>query len=116
MGRAVALIYPTHGHIAPALGVVSELVSCGEDVVFYGTGRSRQKIEDTGAQYRFYGHGHDEFSPTPPAEGLFSDMSRLLALTEQLLPDLLTEIRAFAPDYLLIDTKSLWGRYVGQVL
>jgi MGT family glycosyltransferase len=116
MGKAVALIYPTQGHIAPAIGVVSELVACGESVVFYGTGRSRQKIEDTGAQYRFYGHGHDEFSPTPPTEGLFSDMSRLLALTERLLPNLLADLRALAPDYLLIDTKSLWGRLVGQVL
>jgi MGT family glycosyltransferase len=116
MGKAVALIYPTQGHIAPALGVVSELVACGESVVFYGTGRSRQKIEDTGAQYRFYGHGHDEFSPSPPAEGLLSDMSRLLALTERLLPNLLADLRALAPDYLLIDTKSLWGRFAGQVL
>jgi MGT family glycosyltransferase len=116
MGKVVALLYPTQGHIAPALGVVSELVACGERVVFYGTGRSRRKIEDTGAQYRSYGHGHDEFSPTPPAEGLFSDMSRLLALTSQLLPDLLADLRALAPDYLLIDTKSLWGRLAGQIL
>jgi MGT family glycosyltransferase len=92
------------------------LIECGESVVFYGTGRSRQKIEDTGAQYRFYGHGHDEFNPTPPAEGLFSDMSRLLALTERLLPNLLADLRVLAPDYLLVDTKSLWGRFAGQVL
>ncbi len=116
MGKAVALIYPTQGHIAPVLGVVSELVSRGESVVFYGTGRSRRKIEDTGAEYRSYSRGHDEFSPTPPAEGLFNDMSRLLALTGRLLPDLLADLGALDPDYLLIDTKSLWGRLAGQIL
>jgi MGT family glycosyltransferase len=116
MGKAVALIYPTQGHIAPALGVISELVARGESVVFYGTGRSRQKIEKTGAQFRFYGHGHDEFSPTPPTDGLLTDMSRLLALTERLLPKLLADLRAATPGYLLIDTKSLWGRLVGQIL
>jgi MGT family glycosyltransferase len=116
MGTGVALIYPTQGHIARALGVVSDVVAHGEKVFLYGTGRSRQKIERTGAQCKLYGHGHDEFSPTHPAEGLFSDMSRLLALTEQLLPELLADVHASCPDYLLIDTKSLWGRLVAQIL
>jgi len=116
MGRAVVLAYPTYGHIAPILPVAAELARRGEEVFFYGTGRSRAKIEATGACFRAYARGHDDFNPTPPTEGLFSDMARLAALTEDILPGLLDEVRALAPAYLLIDTKSLWGRLVGQIL
>jgi MGT family glycosyltransferase len=116
MARAVILAYPTHGHIAPILPVAAELVRRGEDVVFYGTGRSRAKIEGTGAQFRQYARGHDDFNPTPPTEGLFSDMARLAALTEDILPGLLDEVRGFGPAYLLFDTKSLWGRLAGSIL
>jgi MGT family glycosyltransferase len=116
MARGVVLAYPTHGHIAPILPVVAELVRRGEDIVFYGTGRSRARIEASGARFRPYVRRHDDFNPTPPTEGLFSDMARLAALTEDILPGLLDEVRADGPRYLLIDTKSLWGRLAGQVL
>jgi MGT family glycosyltransferase len=116
MSKAVALVYPTHGHIAPSLGVVEELVRRGEEVTFYATPRSRAAVEETGARFRAYAADHDAFNPDPPTDGLFSDMSRLLALTETLLPDLVAEVSAEAPDYLLIDTKSVWGRLVGQML
>jgi MGT family glycosyltransferase len=116
MARAVVLAYPTHGHLAPILPVAAELARRGEDVVFYGTGRARARIEATGATFRAYSRGHDDFNPTPPTDGLFSDMARLAALTGDILPRLLDEVRALAPAYLLFDTKSLWGRLVGQVL
>lgn len=116
MARAVVLAYPTTGHIAPILPVVAELVARGDEVIFYGTGRSRAKIEATGAEFRAYSRRHDDFNPTPPTEGLFSDMARLAALTEGVLPNLLEEVRSLSPAYLLMDTKSLWGRLVGQIL
>jgi MGT family glycosyltransferase len=116
MARGAVLAYPTHGHIAPILPVAAELTRRGEEVFFYGTGRSRAKIEATGARFRAYSRGHDDFNPTPPTDGLFSDMARLSALTEEILPGLLQEVRELAPSYLLIDTKSVWGRLVGKVL
>jgi MGT family glycosyltransferase len=66
--------------------------------------------------YRAYPRGHDAFNPTPPTDGLFSDMARLAALSEEILPRLLDEVRAFEPAYLLFDTKSLWGRLVAGIL
>ena len=116
MARAVVLAYPTYGHIAPILPVVAELVRRGDEVVFYGTGRSRARIESTGALFRFYPRGHDDFNPTPPTDGLFSDMARLATLTEDILPQLIAEVRETAPTYLLFDTKSFWGRLTGQLL
>ncbi len=116
MATAVFLSFPVYGHLAPALGVVSELVRQGERVIFFATGRSRAKIEATGAEFRCYRHGHDEFNPDPPTEGLFSDMARLSALTEQLIPEIIEEVAGLEIDYCLIDTKSLWGRLVAQIL
>ncbi len=116
MATAVFLSFPVHGHLAPALGVVSELVRRGERVIFFATGRSRSKVEATGAEFRNYRHGHDEFNPNPPTEGLFSDMARLSALSRQLIPELLEDLAGESIDYCLIDTKSLWGRLVAQAL
>jgi MGT family glycosyltransferase len=116
MATTVFLSFPVHGHLAPALGVVSELVRRGERVIFFATNRSRAKVEATGAEFRCYRHGHDEFNPNPPTEGLFSDMARLSALTEQLIPEILEELADESIDYCLIDTKSLWGRLVAQTL
>ena len=116
MATAAFFSYPVHGHIAPALGVVGELVRQGERVLFFATERSRAKIEATGAEFRCYRHGHDEFNPDPPTDGLFSDMARLSALTEKLIPELLEQLAGERVEYLLIDTKSMWGRLVAQVL
>jgi UDP:flavonoid glycosyltransferase YjiC (YdhE family) len=116
VGKGLALIYPTYGHITPALAVVEELVRRGESLVFYATGRSRARVEQTGARFEAYERGHDEFNPDPPTDGLLSDMARLLALSETLLPRLLAEVAQERPDYLLVDTKSVWGRLVGQFL
>lgn len=116
MATAAVLTYPTHGHVAPTLAVVTELVRRGERVIYYSTGRFRGRIEATGCSFHGYGRGHDEFNPTPPSGGLFSDMARLAALTADILPDLVDQLRDDAPDYLLFDTKSLWGRLAAQIL
>lgn len=116
MGKALALIYPTHGHVTPCLAVVEALVRRGEEVVFYATPRARAQVERAGAVYRTYDADDAAFNPDPPTEGLLADMTRLLALSERLLPRLVDEIAAIDPDYLLIDTKSVWGRLVGQAL
>ncbi len=116
MGKAVALVYPTHGHITPSLAVVRELVRRGEEVVFYATPRARAQVEATGAIFRAYEASDTDFNPDPPTDGLLADMARLLALTERTLPRLLDEIRSEAPDYILIDTKSVWGRLAAEAL
>ncbi|MBX3012660.1 MAG: hypothetical protein KF832_14185 [Caldilineaceae bacterium] len=116
MSTAVVLCYPTHGHVAPKLAVVEALVQRGERVIYYSTERSRARIEQTGAEFRAYGYDYHEFDPSPPTEGLFSDMERLLGLTEAMLPTLLTELRDLQPDYLLLDSKSIWGNLASQIL
>ena len=41
---------PAHGHINPTLGLVEELVSRGEKVVYFTTEEFRDKIQKKGAE------------------------------------------------------------------
>lgn len=116
MSTTAVLCYPTHGHVAPKLAVVEELVRRGERVVYYSTERSQARIVATGAEFRPYAYPYAAFDPTPPTEGLFSDMARLLKLSQQMLPGLLAELQELKPDYLLLDSKSVWGSLAGQIL
>lgn len=129
MSTVVFLSFPTQGHIAPTLAVVTELIQRGERVIFYTTPELRQKIEHTGATFRAYQQqvgsveqpkladlsSHD-FSPIPPTEGLLNNMARLVQLSEAMLPWLLNQLRTEQPDYVMLDTKSLWGNLACQVL
>ena len=116
MGKAVALVYPTHGHITPASP--SSTNSCGAARRSCSTRRRAPapRSNATGAAFRAYEASDTDFNPDPPTDGLLADMSRLLALTERTLPRLLDEIRSEAPDYILIDTKSVWGRLAAEAL
>lgn len=116
MSTTAILCYPTHGHVTPKLAVAEELVRRGERIVYYSTEESQAKIEATGAEYRPYTYPYHAFDPTPPTEGLFNDMKRLLKLTQKMLPELLTDLWTLKPDYLLLDSKSVWGNLAAQIL
>ena len=115
MGKGVLLGYPTFGHLPPTMRVVSELIVQGEEIVAYSTEGNRQLVEDAGAIFRLYSQPYEAFDPTPPSEGLFADMARLIEITGEMLPGLFSELEVISPDYLLLDTKSLWGLLLQQV-
>ncbi len=54
MGKAIFLNFPTHGCINSLLGTVSELVNRGQKIIYYCTEEFRNKIEQTGAEFRPY--------------------------------------------------------------
>ncbi len=43
-------------------------------------------------------------------------MAFAIGLAERVLPELLPQLRALAPDYLLIDSLCVWGNLARQVL
>ena len=115
MSTAVVLNLPEHGHMNATFPLVAELVRRGERVVYYSTGPFRERVEAAGAEYRSYG---DPAVFRPPAHtgGLYSVMAFAIGLAERVLPGLLPELRALAPDYLLIDSLCVWGNLARQVL
>lgn len=110
MARAVFFSFPAYGHITPALAVVRELTGHGEEVHVFATERSHDAVTAAGASLHLYPAPYERFDPRPATSGLFSDMPRLLGLAEEILPSLVEAVRALAPDYVLLDTKSIWGR------
>jgi len=115
MATAIMLNLPEAGHMNPSFPLLAALVQRGERVICYGVELFRAAVEAAGAEYRSYPSPQ---ALIPPAHkgGLFSVMAFLASATEAILPTLLAEIRAINPDYLLIDSMSMWGGLVQQVL
>ncbi|HEY0605789.1 MAG TPA: nucleotide disphospho-sugar-binding domain-containing protein [Herpetosiphonaceae bacterium] len=113
MGRAVILGMQLHGHVNPTLAVVQELVARGEEVIYYSSDAFKERLEQMGALYR-------------PYDTLFTDMTlqtnpadfSLLVIKEALhiLPQVLEDIRASEPDYIIYDTLCVAGRCVAHIL
>lgn len=115
MSTTVMLMLPEKGHMNPTFPLVAELVQRGERVIYYAIEPFRLAIESAGAEFRSYTNPH---ALIPPAHegGLFSVMAYLAGASELLLPQLIEEIGAIAPDYLLLDSMSLWGSLIQQIL
>jgi UDP:flavonoid glycosyltransferase YjiC (YdhE family) len=54
MAKALFLSFPFAGHVNPTLSLVQELVSRGEEVVYYATDAYARGIEQAHAHYRPY--------------------------------------------------------------
>jgi MGT family glycosyltransferase len=115
MSTVVVLNLPEHGHMNATFPVVAELVRRGERVIYYATEPFRKRVEAAGAEYRSYGDP-ESFRAPAHAGGLYSVMAFAIGLAERILPGLLDELRAAAPDYLLIDSLCVWGNLARQVL
>lgn len=95
--------------------LVAELVRRGERVVYFATEPFRERVEAAGAEYRSYGAAA-LFQAPAHTGGLYSVMAFAICLAERVLPELLPQLRALAPDYLLIDSLCVWGNLARQIL
>lgn len=115
MAKVVVLNLPEYGHMNATYPLIAELVRRGEQVTYYATEAFRASIEQTGANFASYGDV-DRFTPPAHTGGLHSVMAWEIELAEQLLPQLVQEVRDAHPDYLLIDSMCVWGNLLRQVL
>ena len=115
MSTVAVLNLTSSGKINPTLPLVAELVRRGEDVIYYSIERNRAAIEATGAEYRSYSHPQSMI-PKAHQGALFGVMAYLAKAAEANMPALLQELQANPPDYLLLDSMSIWGNLIQQVL
>ncbi len=115
MSTVVFLSHPAHGHINPTLPVVAELIRRGERVIYYATDLFRAKIEATGAAYRSYG-AQEIFERKLAYGGMLGGMAGLIEAAEEILPDVLAQVRTDQPDYLLLEAHSLTGNLVQKII
>jgi len=92
----------------------SELVDHGEKIIYYCTEEFRNKIEQTGAEYRPYKGLINEFK----IENY--DLYKALKLSVQMTVDKLDynldTIRKENPDYIIHDSLCTWGKHIAAIL
>lgn len=113
MGRTVILSIPLHGHINPTLSVVQELVVRGEEVIYYSTPPFQERLEQVGALFRPY---NSLFTAQAMQTSANDFASFLIEEALHVVPQVLEEIRASEPDYIIYDTLCLAGRCVAREL
>ncbi len=106
---------PALGHTNPSLGLVRELTSQGEKVIYYSFPEFMEKILSTGAEYR----------ESPGKElgiNLAFTSSRLSYLYRAIIETASREIepsieiiRTEKPDYVIHDSLAAWGKFAAIV-
>ena len=114
MGKAIFLNFPTHGCINSLLGTVSELVNRGQKIIYYCTEEFRNKIEQTGAEFRPYKGVVNTFKIEN------DDLSKAIELSVEMAVDKLEHnleaIRKEDPDYIVHDSLCTWGKQMAVIL
>ncbi len=54
MARGLFLTLPGHGHVNPTIGLVSELINKGDEIVYITSEEFRDKLEKVGANFLGY--------------------------------------------------------------
>lgn len=115
MARVLVVNIPAEGHINPTLGLVKQLVDCGEQVVYVCTEEYRDKVLQTGAAFRAYPFPMDPFSHDPdlkPAPykhpSQFADMV-VRGIIQKIIPEALKAAEQDTYDYLIFDSLMGWG-------
>lgn len=111
--KLIFLPVPGPGHVNPTLAVAAELVGRGHAVTYLLTEPFRDAVTATGARFvRLDAPEMDE--PPPPMPGGAAPfgllMERLLGIGERAAEPLRELHAALAPDALVVESMSLWGR------
>lgn len=113
---------PAHGHVNPMLPLAQELVSRGDEVIFYVTREFEAAARETGASLRLI----DDRLTVPstlPKEVAGQPVKHLLPMVLDLMnrgmreaPHLAEEARAEQADGVVYDPMAVWGRVSADLL
>ncbi|MED1918526.1 glycosyltransferase [Bacillus thuringiensis] len=114
MARVLYVTIPADGHVNPTLGLVKQLVDNGEEVVYMCSEEYRDRLAQTGAQFRAYQLDEQVsrdlgFNPTEFKHPLHFTDFMLRGIIEPRIPEILTQIENESFDYLIFDSLFGWG-------
>ena len=115
MSKVIFFNIPATGHVNPSIPLVKELVTRGERVIYYCTETYRAKIESTGAEFRSYGAEYD-FAPGQDAVTPFRAMSLILEAGEGVIANVIDQVRAEKPEYIIYDSMCVWGKQIARII
>ena len=114
MSKILFLSAPAHGNINPTLGLISELVKQGEDVIYFASDEFKDKIEETGAVFKSYIIDLDIFKmkniedPNP--------ILRVIQSGERVITDILEQTNNIKFDYIINSAAFLFTKPLAQIL
>ncbi|MFD4707382.1 macrolide family glycosyltransferase [Gottfriedia sp. NPDC058432] len=117
MARVLFINVGSEGHINPTIGVVEELISRGEEVVYFSIESFRDRIEKTGATVRTI--DEQKFIKAFLSGGrthLLERINGLLHTAEIVIPSVLEQIKGEHFDYIIHDSMFGCGRLIAQIL
>lgn len=107
----------SEGHINPTIGVVQELISRGEEVVFFTIEAFRERIEKTGATVRTIdGQKFIKAFISGGRNHLLERVNGLLLTADIVIPSVLEQIKGEHFDYIIHDSMFGCGRILAQIL
>lgn len=117
MARVLFINGGSEGHINPTLGVVQELISRGEEVVYFAVEDFRGRIETTGATVRTF--DAQKFIKAFISGGrnfLAERINGLLHTADIVIPSVLSQIEGERFDYIIHDSMFGCGYILAQML
>lgn len=117
MARVLFINGGSEGHINPTIGVVQELISRGEEVVYFTIEAFRERIEKTGATVRtFDGQKFIKAFLSGGRNYLLERINGLLHTADIVIPSVLEQIKGEHFDYIIHDSMFGCGRLLAQIL
>lgn len=117
MARVLFINGGSEGHINPTIGVVQELVSRGEEVVYFCIEAFRERLEKAGASVRTF--DDQRFIKAFISGGrdyLLQRINGLLLTADIVIPGVLAQIKGEHFDYIIHDSMFGCGRILAQIL
>jgi MGT family glycosyltransferase len=117
MARILFINGGSEGHINPTVGVVQELISRGEEVLYFCIEAFRERIEQTGATVRTF--DDQSFIKAFISGGrnyLLERINGLLLTADIVIPSVLEQIKDEKFDYIIHDSMFGCGRILAQLL
>ncbi|MFJ7981495.1 macrolide family glycosyltransferase [Lysinibacillus xylanilyticus] len=117
MARVLFINGGSEGHINPTIGVVQELISRGEEVVFFTIEAFRERIEKTGATVRtFDGQKFIKAFISGGRNHLLERVNGLLLTADIVIPSVLEQIKEEHFDYIIHDSMFGCGHLIAKIL
>ncbi|MWV42709.1 glycosyl transferase family 1 [Paenibacillus sp. HJL G12] len=117
MARVLFINGGSEGHINPTIGVVQELISRGEEVVYFCIEAFRERMEKTGATVRTF--DDQKFIQAFISGGrnyVLERINGLLLTADIIIPSVLEQIQGEHFDYIIHDSMFGCGRLLAQIL
>ncbi|WP_270584100.1 macrolide family glycosyltransferase [Bacillus smithii] len=117
MARVLFINAGSEGHVNPTIGVVEELISRGEEVVYFTIEDFRERIEKTGATVRTIdGQKFIKAFISGGRNYLIERINGLLRTADIVIPSVLEQIEGEHFDYIIHDSMFGCGRLLAQIL